>query len=56
MSTEPEKANDPGAAGRPEGGKKRYTPPALVCYGSVAKLTQSGNLSGTDRMGMMGCL
>jgi hypothetical protein len=36
--------------------KGTYTPPNLVEYGSVAKLTQSGGFSGTDAMMMMGCL
>jgi len=35
------------------GMKKRYASPALVEYGSVAKLTQGGGLSGTDLMMMM---
>jgi hypothetical protein len=28
--------------------RKAYHPPRLQCYGSVAKLTQSGNGTGTD--------
>jgi hypothetical protein len=36
--------------------KGAYTPPKLVEYGSVAKLTQSGVISGIDAMMMMGCL
>ena len=28
--------------------RKAYAPPSLVVYGSIAKLTQDGNGSGTD--------
>jgi hypothetical protein len=42
-------------AGLPE--KKAYERPRLVEYGSIAKLTQGGGVSGTDVNTMMGaCL
>ena len=36
--------------------KKEYIRPVLLEYGSVAKLTQIGGLSGADGGGMMVCL
>ena len=41
----------------PESGKKAYNKPSLTEYGSIAKLTQGGGVSGTDVNTMMGaCL
>jgi hypothetical protein len=38
------------AAGDTSGAKpkKRYVPPSLIEYGSIEKLTQTGNGTGTD--------
>ena len=37
--------------------KKSYSPPSLLEYGSIAKLTQQGTAAGTDLpSGMMACL
>jgi hypothetical protein len=33
---------------RPEVAKKPYVPPALIEYGSIAKLTEAGGLSSAD--------
>ena len=33
--------------------KAVYIPPVLVMYGSIAKLTQNGGVSGADAMLMM---
>ena len=36
--------------------KQAYSTPNLIEYGSIAKLTQTGGLSGADSMAMMVCL
>ena len=36
--------------------KKSYVTPSLTEYGGIAKLTQSGPISGTDLVQMMPCL
>jgi hypothetical protein len=40
-------------ARQPRSGRRRYVAPALVEYGTVAKLTQAGGVSFNDFMGMM---
>ncbi|MGH9313420.1 MAG: lasso RiPP family leader peptide-containing protein [Vicinamibacterales bacterium] len=43
--------------GIPPPGRRPYRKPELIEYGSVAKLTQSGSITGGDSMGMtMACL
>jgi hypothetical protein len=44
--------DEPREADRSDG----VRPPELIEYGSVAKLTQGGGMSGTDAMMMMLCL
>ncbi|MBI2364600.1 MAG: lasso RiPP family leader peptide-containing protein [Deltaproteobacteria bacterium] len=36
--------------------KRSYTPPRLLEYGNIAKLTQSGTVSGNDFIMMQACL
>jgi hypothetical protein len=42
--------------GAPPPDRRPYHTPELVEYGSVAKLTQGGGMSGTDFQMMMSCL
>jgi hypothetical protein len=36
--------------------KQAYSTPSLIEYGSIAKLTQTGGVTGADAMAMMACL
>lgn len=48
MASRPQEAESLNQESQPEVAKKIYSSPSLIEYGSVAKLTQSGNGSGTD--------
>jgi hypothetical protein len=53
----PDERRDPDSSeGIPPPDRRPYHPPELVEYGSVAKLTQGGGMSGTDMFMMMICL
>jgi hypothetical protein len=48
MAPRPQEADSLNQESQPEVVKKIYSSPDLIEYGSVAKLTQSGNGSGAD--------
>jgi hypothetical protein len=57
MTTKNESGGDrPLAAGPEPRARKPYTPPELIEYGTVAKLTQTGGATIVDFGGMMGMM
>jgi hypothetical protein len=51
---EPREADRSDSLRPPE--RRPYRRPELIEYGSIAKLTQGGGMSGSDAMMMMACL
>lgn len=56
MEDRPQERQATAATGPGSQAKKAYVAPSLIEYGSIEKLTQSGNGTGTDGGGMAGMM